>query len=52
MKVLNLECDRFGSDKVGAKTVKSFSQFYYTLTADYEIPNELSEESLEEEKTK
>ena len=48
MKVLNVESDRFGSNKVGAKTVKSFSQFYYTLTADYEITNELSVEKIKD----
>ena len=48
MKQLNVESDRFGSDKVGAKTVKSFSQFYYTLTADYEIHNELTVEKIKD----
>lgn len=36
MKTLNLVSDRFGSKKDSAKEVKSFSQFYYTLTSDYE----------------
>lgn len=36
MKTLNLVSDRFGSKKDTAKEVKSFSQFYYTLTSDYE----------------
>lgn len=35
MKTLNLVSDRFGSNKKDAKEVRSFSQFYYTLTADY-----------------
>lgn len=48
MKQLNVESDRFGSDKVGAKTVKNFSQFYYTLTADYEIHNELTVEKIKD----
>ena len=48
MKVLNVESERFGSNKVGAKTVKSFSQFYYTLTADYEITNPLSVEKIKD----
>ncbi len=42
MKQLNVESDRFGSNEADAITVKSFSQFYYTLTADYEINNELN----------
>ena len=36
MKTLNLVSDRFGSKKKNAKEVKSFSQFYYALTSDYE----------------
>ena len=36
MKTLNLVSDRFGSKKDSAKEVKSFAQFYYTLTTDYE----------------
>ena len=35
MKQLELVSDRFGSKSKTAKEVKSFSQFYYTLTADY-----------------
>lgn len=35
MKQLDLVSDRFGSGAKTAKEVKSFSQFYYTLTADY-----------------
>ena len=35
MKTLNLVSERFGSNKKDAREVKSFSQFYYTLTADY-----------------
>ena len=35
MKTLDLVSERFGSNKKTAKEVKSFSQFYYTLTADY-----------------
>ena len=35
MKQLELVSDRFGSKSKAAKEVKSFSQFYYTLTADY-----------------
>jgi len=35
MKQLDLVSDRFGSKSKTAKEVKSFSQFYYTLTADY-----------------
>ena len=35
MKQLELVSDRFGSKSKNAKVVKSFSQFYYTLTADY-----------------
>jgi len=42
MKTLDLVSDRFGSSTKTAKEVKSFSQFYYTLTADYEISNPLS----------
>jgi len=42
MNQLVVESDRFGSDKADAKTVKSFSQFYYTLTADYDISNDLN----------
>ena len=35
MKQLELVSDRFGCKSKTAKEVKSFSQFYYTLTADY-----------------
>ena len=35
MKQLDLVSDRFGSNTKTAKEVNSFSQFYYTITADY-----------------
>lgn len=35
MQNLNVVSDRFGSKNNDAKEVKSFAQFYYTLTADY-----------------
>ena len=35
MKQLDLVCDRFGSSSKTAREVKSFAQFYYVITADY-----------------
>ena len=35
MITLNLVSDRFGSKESNAKEVKSFSQFYYCLTGDF-----------------
>ena len=42
MRSLDVVSDRFGSSTKSAKEVKSFSQFYYALTADYDISNPLS----------
>ena len=39
MITLNLVSDRFGSKESNAKEVKSFSQFYYCLTGDFNNEN-------------
>lgn len=41
MSAMDYHCDDFGSTDCTRKEVKSFSQFYYTIDADYAVGTEL-----------